>query len=235
MPLLGSLIKKAYALKNKPVEKRRRTVAPEIAQKKQLAKLIRKAQFTAFGEHYKFSKMLASKNIERAFHTKVPIHDYQSMYKRWWYRALNGETYVAWPGKVKYFALSSGTSDSSSKYIPITGDMLRAIKRASFSQLSGTVNYDFSIDFFEKGILMIGGSTHLQYNGTYFEGDLSGITAGNIPFWFPSPVSAFPKLPIGIPNWTKWYAWLPNGTSVLLWVFRPGYKFLWKESLRSIR
>jgi len=62
--------------------------------------------------------------------------------------------------------------------------MLRAIKRASFSQLSGTVNYDFSIDFFEKGILMIGGSTHLQYNGTYFEGDLSGITAGNIPFWF---------------------------------------------------
>ena len=184
MPLLGSLIKKAYALKNKPVEKRRRTVAPEIAQKKQLAKLIRKAQFTAFGEHYKFSKILAAKNIEQAFNSKVPIHDYQSMYKRWWYRALNGETYVAWPGKVKYFALSSGTSDSSSKYIPITGDMLRAIKRASFSQLSGTVNYDFSIDFFEKGILMIGGSTHLQYNGTYFEGDLSGITAGNIPFWF---------------------------------------------------
>lgn len=184
MPLLGSLIKKAYALKNKPVEKRRRTVAPETAQKKQLAKLIRKAQFTAFGEHYKFSKMLNSKDIEQVFVSKVPIHDYRSMYKRWWYRALNGETYVAWPGKVKYFALSSGTSESSSKYIPITGDMLRAIKRASFSQLSGTVNYDFSIDFFEKGILMIGGSTHLQYNGTYFEGDLSGITAGNIPFWF---------------------------------------------------
>jgi hypothetical protein len=31
---------------------------------------------------------------------------------------------------------------------------------------------------------MLGGSTHLQYNGTYYEGDLSGITAGNIPFWF---------------------------------------------------
>lgn len=184
MPLLGSLIKKAYALKNKPVEKRRRTVAPEIAQQKQLAKLIRKAQFTAIGEHYKFSKMLEQKSVEEAFKSKVPIHDYKSMYKRWWYRALNGETYVTWPGKVKYFALSSGTSEASSKYIPITGDMLRAIKRASFSQLSGTVNYDFPLDFFEKGILMIGGSTHLQYNGTYFEGDLSGITAGNIPFWF---------------------------------------------------
>jgi hypothetical protein len=31
---------------------------------------------------------------------------------------------------------------------------------------------------------MLGGSTHLNYNGTYFEGDLSGITASNIPFWF---------------------------------------------------
>ena len=184
MPLLGSLIKKAYALKNKPVEKRRRAVAPETAQKKQLAKLLRKAQFTAFGEHYKFSQKLAADDLVQAFKTTVPIHDYKSMYKRWWYRALNGETYVAWPGRVKYFALSSGTSEASSKYIPITGDMLRSIKRASFSQLSGTVNYDFSLDFYEKGILMIGGSTHLQYNGTYFEGDLSGITTGNIPFWF---------------------------------------------------
>lgn len=31
---------------------------------------------------------------------------------------------------------------------------------------------------------MIGGSTHLQYNGTYYSGDLSGISAANLPFWF---------------------------------------------------
>lgn len=31
---------------------------------------------------------------------------------------------------------------------------------------------------------MLGGSTHLQYNGSYYAGDLSGITTGNIPFWF---------------------------------------------------
>jgi len=106
------------------------------------------------------------------------------MYKRWWYRALNGESYVAWPGKVKYFALSSGTSDASSKYIPITSDMLSGIKQVTLRQLISTTKYDFPLDFYEKGILMIGGSTHLQYNGTYYEGDLSGITAGNIPFWF---------------------------------------------------
>ncbi|MCF6342276.1 MAG: GH3 auxin-responsive promoter family protein, partial [Bacteroidales bacterium] len=82
MPLLGSLIKKAYALKNKPVEKRRRTVAPETAQHKQLVRLLRKAQFTALGEHYKFSKILEASDIEQAFKNAVPIHDYKSMYKR---------------------------------------------------------------------------------------------------------------------------------------------------------
>ena len=184
MPLLGSIIKSAYALRNKPIEKKLKVLNPVTAQKKQLEKLLKTAQYTAFGEHYKFSKILSSPDIEKAFNDIVPVHDYKSMYKRWWYRALNGESYVTWPGKVKYFALSSGTSGASSKYIPVTSDMLRSIKKASIQQLVSMVKYDFDLEFFEKGILMIGGSTHLQYNGTYYEGDLSGITAGNIPFWF---------------------------------------------------
>jgi hypothetical protein len=89
-----------------------------------------------------------------------------------------------WPEKIKYFALSSGTSESSSKYIPITGEMLRAIKKTSIRQIYSLAYYNFPKEFYEKGILMLGGSTHLQYNGTYYEGDLSGITAGNLPFWF---------------------------------------------------
>jgi len=35
-----------------------------------------------------------------------------------------------------------------------------------------------------KGWLMLGGSTHLQKSATYYAGDLSGIQAKNIPFWF---------------------------------------------------
>jgi len=184
MPLLGSIIKSAYQLRNAPEEKKLKTIGPVKAQKKQLARLLRKAQFTAFGEHYKFNQILGSENIEKEFKNSVPVHDYKSIYKRWWYRLLNGETYVTWPGKVKYFALSSGTSEASSKYIPVTSEMLRSIKKASLRQLVSMVKYDFPLNFYEKGILMIGGSTHLQYNGNYYEGDLSGITAGNIPFWF---------------------------------------------------
>jgi hypothetical protein len=47
---------------------------------------------------------------------------------------------------------------------------------------------------------MIGGSTHLNYNGTYFEGDLSGITSGNIPFWFQFFYKPGPR----ISKYTDW-------------------------------
>jgi hypothetical protein len=183
MPIIGSIIKKAYELRNFPIEKKSKKNSFK-AQEKVLIKLLRKAQYTAFGEHYKFHEILNSDCKIKAFKESVPVFDYNSMFQNWWYRALNGESYVSWPGKVKYFALTSGTSEASSKQIPVTSDMIRAIKRTSIRQLVSMVRYDFPLDFYHKGILMIGGSTHLNYNGTYYEGDLSGISAGNIPFWF---------------------------------------------------
>lgn len=185
MPILGSIIKTAYELRKIPIDqKKRKQTNPYETQVKVLKKLIRKAQFTAFGEHYDYSDLLNKRDIVKAYQEKVPIYDYNSMFRKWWFRAINGEAFVSWPGIVKYFALTSGTSEASSKQIPVTGDMIRAIRRASIRQLVSTVTEDFPIEFYEKGILMIGGSTHLQYNGTYYEGDLSGISAGNLPFWF---------------------------------------------------
>jgi hypothetical protein len=53
------------------------------------------------------------------------------VYDEWWKKTLEGVPDVAWPGKIKYYALSSGTSEAASKYIPVTKEMLR----------SNTVNY----------------------------------------------------------------------------------------------
>lgn len=183
MPVLGSIIKGAIDITGK-VPKNIIPKRPYNVQKRLLKRLIRKAQLTAFGEKYGFTDILGEKDLVKAFQQKVPVHDYNSIFKDWWYRAINGEPFVCWPGKVKYFALSSGTSEASSKYIPVTGSMLRAIKKTSTRQIFSLSKYDFPKEFFEKGMLMLGGSTHLQYNGTYYAGDLSGITTGNIPFWF---------------------------------------------------
>lgn len=183
MPILGSIVKRAIELRGK-MPAIFSTKDPETVQRRELRKLLRKAAPTAFGEHYGFSEMIRTNNLVAHFQQKVPLYDYNNIFRDWWFRSLNGEPFVCWPGRVKYFALSSGTSEASSKYIPVTNDMLRAIKKTSIRQIFSLGRYDFPKSFFEKGILMLGGSTHLQYNGTYYEGDLSGITTKNIPFWF---------------------------------------------------
>ena len=182
MALLGSILKRTIAIGGKFPTIRKADAYRQ--QTKTLKELLSKAEFTAFGEHHKFTQILSSTNIIDGFQAQVETHDYNSIFKKWWYRALNGEPYVCWPDHVKYFALSSGTSEASSKHIPITKDMLKAIKKTSILQILSQYHYDLPKEHFERGMLMIGGSTHLNFNGTYFEGDLSGITAGNLPFWF---------------------------------------------------
>ena len=181
MAILGSILKQAIGLR-KSIPR-----VPQNAysvQARTLRRLLSRAEYTAFGEQYNFSKILNENEMVKAFQNAVPAHDYNKIFRRWWYRSLNGESFVCWPGKVKYFALSSGTSESSSKQIPVTKDMIRAIRRASVKQILAQSHYNLPKEHFERGILMLGGSTHLNFNGTYFEGDLSGITASNIPFWF---------------------------------------------------
>jgi hypothetical protein len=186
LAIIGSIIKRAIELRSLSTKENQKSFDGCRAQQSVLKKLLRKAQFTHFGEAYNFPEILRATDPIAAFQKAVPVHSYNSIFKKWWYRSLNGEAFVTWPGRVKYFALSSGTSEASSKYIPVTNDVLRSIKKTSVRQLLSLALYNFPPEFFEKGkgILMLGGSTHLQYNGTYYAGDLSGITTGNIPFWF---------------------------------------------------
>lgn len=184
VPVLGSIIKTAIELRSKISLTTNRIKNPRKEQEKVLRRLLAKASATHFGDAYHFSELLKEKDLISAFKRAVPTFDYDSLHNAWWHRTLQGEPYVCWPGKIKYFALSSGTSGAASKYIPVTQDMVKQIQKTSIRQIFTLTKYDFPKEMFEKGMLMLGGSTQLQYNGTYYEGDLSGITAGNIPFWF---------------------------------------------------
>lgn len=62
--------------------------------------------------------------------------------------------------------------------------MIRSIRRTSVKQILSLAHYDLPPEFFEKGIFMLGGSSDLEYKSGYYEGDLSGINAAKIPFWF---------------------------------------------------
>ena len=188
IPVVGAFVKAVAELKNIPVEIRQNHTNPIRAQRRELRKLLTKAQFTEFGKFYHFEEILLSKDIMEAFRSRVPVFDYNKMHDEWWYLNLQGKRNIAWPGKIKYFALSSGTSEAASKYIPITKGINNKITRAGIRQLVSATRYDFPVGFYNRGILMIGGSTDLQYNKEYgyYAGDLSGISAGKIPSWFES-------------------------------------------------
>ena len=62
--------------------------------------------------------------------------------------------------------------------------MIEAIRRSGIKQVLSLNNFDLPADFFEKEIMMLGSSTDLQEKNNHLEGEISGISASNIPFWF---------------------------------------------------
>jgi hypothetical protein len=158
---------------------------PRRQQIKVLKKLLRKARFTEFGQAFRFDEILLSRHPGKKFQQIVPTYNYNKIFTEWWHRAKDGIPDVCWPDKIKYFALSSGTSDDTSKYIPITKDLIRSNTITSFKQLLSFARYEnVPKSAVGKGWLILGGSTQLQKGPTYFAGDLSGIQQKNIPFWF---------------------------------------------------
>lgn len=188
MALLGEIINKGLEIGRKIVKIER---SPADIQKKELIKLLKKAKNTSFGQYFDFeglieniTKQSTNTPFQRSFAKNIPVFSYNKIFNEWWHKTLEGEEDVCWPGKVKYFALSSGTSEASSKHIPITKDMQKAIKKAGVKQMITLKNFglDYS-DILTRGVLMLGGSTDLFKQRDYYEGDLSGILASKLPFW----------------------------------------------------
>lgn len=148
-----------------------------LMQKRTLSKLIRKALLTEISFEYNFDKMLKpiSGISISEFQKMVPISTYDEFFDLWITRILNGERDITWPGKIKHFALSSGTTGSPSKRIPISKQMIRSFQLSSLGQFNVLFKEDLPISFYKCQVLTIGGSTKLNKVGSHFEGDLSGI------------------------------------------------------------
>ena len=159
--------------------------SPKRSQLRVLKKLMKRARYTAFGQQFGFEQILQRRGAVKRFQESVPVYNYNKIYAEWWHKTLEGQEDICWPGKIKYFALSSGTSESASKYIPVTNDLLRGNKIIMIKQLISLLNYEgVPLSALGRGWLTLGGSTDLQKGPGYYAGDLSGITAKKAPFWF---------------------------------------------------
>lgn len=180
MAIVGSIIKGVIELAD--------SVIPEENaakdQHKVLKHLLEKAKETKFGKDHSFETILESDSIETSFALNVPYYDYNSINDKYWKFLHDGQENLTWPGSPEYYALSSGTTGKTSKRIPVTEEMLDAIRKTGIKQVGALANFDLPADFFEKTIMMLGSSTKLKEKDGHLEGEISGISASNIPYWF---------------------------------------------------
>lgn len=180
MPIIGNIIKGFIEVRDKLAEDKDHIEE----QREVLKRLLKTAQDTAFGKFYKFDKILESEQLTKTFADAIPYYDYNKIDKEWWQKLHDGEADVTWPGVPDYFALSSGTTGTTSKRIPVTDEMISSIRNAGIQQIYALSNFDLPSDFFERGILMLGSSTDLEEVDGHKEGEISGISASKIPSWF---------------------------------------------------
>lgn len=140
---------------------------------------LKTASKTEYGKRYGFKDIATYDE----FRKRVPIVSYEEFQPEI-ERARKGEENVFWPGKISWFAKSSGTTDAKSKFIPITKESLEKNHFAGGKILFANylTNHPDTKIFTRKN-LRIGGSADIYQEYETKFGDLSAIMIENLPFW----------------------------------------------------
>ncbi|WP_159521593.1 GH3 auxin-responsive promoter family protein [Sunxiuqinia indica] len=178
MPILNSIInwinfKRIYQIdlfKKHPID----------AQLEVFFDLIKEARDTEIGKQYDFKSI----SSEREFKERVPIRHYED-FAPYIERLRQGEKNLLWPGEIKWFAKSSGTTNDKSKFIPVSKQSLEDVHFRGAKDVFALYlknNPDSGVLYGKT--LTLGGSHRVNNfsNKSYF-GDLSAILIENTPFW----------------------------------------------------
>ncbi len=164
-----------------------------------LERLIRKAERTRFGVDHGFSKI---ENLAD-YQARVPVREYEYFWNTYWKDAYPNFENLTWPGRIPYFALSSGTTSGGTKYLPISREMVASNRKAAHTTLSLFRHSYPNHQTFNGKFFFLGGNTDMRAlpNGAH-SGDLSAIAAREIPSAI-RPYT-FPSLELSrIPDWKE--------------------------------
>ena len=152
---------------------------PIDVQEELLLKLVATAKRTEFGEEHHFSSIKNYKD----FTNKVPIQRYESI-EPLIERCRKGEQNLFWATPIKWFAKSSGTTNSKSKFIPVSDEALEYCHmKAGKDMLCLYINNNEETQLFTGKGLKLGGSSEIYEDNNSSFGDLSAIITENLPFW----------------------------------------------------
>lgn len=164
-----------------------------------LLKLIRRAAHTRFGTDHKFHHIQDVAD----FQTGVKLRRYEDMWRDYWQPMFPNLIDCTWPGTIPYFALSSGTTSGTTKYIPCSQEMMKANSRGAKDALVHHVRNRPLTRLLDGKNFMLGGSTDLtELAPGIHAGDLSGIVAARLSRWTRAFVYPSRELAL-IADWDK--------------------------------
>ena len=142
--------------------------------------LIDTAKNTEFGKIYNFKSIKNSKD----FSSQIPLNSYEDL-EPFIERMRSGEQNILWPSEISWFAKSSGTTNSKSKFIPVSKESIEDCHYKGGKDLLSLYCNNFPAkNIFEGKSLMLGGSHSIStLSNNMHEGDLSAIIMENLPFW----------------------------------------------------
>ena len=147
-------------------------------QRRQLRRLLRLASHTEIGITHHFARLArrSDETIVEAYRAELPPGDWHAFRDRIQRMREGGEPDVLWPGLIRDFAQTSGTT-AGDKYIPVSSMMLRSNYRAAMDIFATAVRFGISLPRLTTGrLLFLGGSTDLAVNEHGIRtGDLSGL------------------------------------------------------------
>jgi len=178
MHLLSSIFNYVNSSRLKQIDLFRKY--PVEMQKDIFSRLLEKASNTEWGRKYRYASITSVKD----YRERVPLQSYEDLMP-YVERMGRGETDLLWPGKIKWFAKSSGTTSSKSKFIPMSREALEDTQyRAVKDILAIYVNNYPETRIFPGKALTLGGSHRIdQFGSRALCGDLSAIMIENSPFY----------------------------------------------------
>ena len=152
---------------------------PLEVQNEVLFNLLKNAENTEFGKKYNFNSI----KDYSSFSNNIPLTDYENFLK-YIERSIKGESNIFWSSAIKWYAQSSGTTNSVSKFIPVSKESLEECHyKAGKDVLCLYVNNNKDSNLFSGKSLRLGGSKKLYENNNNYFGDLSAILIDNLPLW----------------------------------------------------
>lgn len=172
---LTQLIGKIFIPRQRELE--RYQCEGERLQRDVLKQLLEKARNTEYGRNHAFQGMKGYDD----FVTHVPVNTYEEL-KDDIDRMRQGETDILWPGRVKWYAKSSGTTNDKSKFIPVSKEGLQGMHYAGgYDSVALYLRNNPKSRLFDGRALILGGSHAPNYNlRDSLVGDLSAILIENI-------------------------------------------------------